>query len=112
MNKRKVGSQGESIALNYLKKKGYNLRLKNYRCPYGEIDLIMEIDNTIVFVEVKYRKSTKYGYPMEAVNGYKQQKIYKTALWFISSIDHQGSYRFDVVSILNEEITHVENAFS
>lgn len=111
MNKRSVGNIGEKMALAYLRKQGYELVKKNYRCPYGEIDIIARHQNTLVFIEVKYRRSTAYGYPMEAVNGYKQQKIYKTALWFISSEQIEGAFRFDVISILGDDINHIVNAF-
>ncbi|WP_105619578.1 YraN family protein [Vallitalea okinawensis] len=111
VNKKVKGDEGEKRALNYLLAKGYTIKVKNYRCPYGEIDLIAMDDNTFVFVEVKYRKSIRYGYPREAVNGYKRQKIYKTALWYISSYQLESNFRFDVIEILGDQIEHIVDAF-
>lgn len=111
VNKKIKGDEGEKRAFNYLIARGYQIIAKNYRCPYGEIDLIAKDQDTYVFVEVKYRKSIKYGYPREAVNGYKRQKIYKTALWYISSYQLDSSFRFDVIEILGDHIEHIADAF-
>ncbi len=85
---------------------------RNYRCKVGEIDIIARDDKTMCFVEVKFRNSLKSGFPAEAVGVRKQQRILRTAQWYMK--EHHlwgGSYRFDVVSVLNGDITHIKNAF-
>ncbi len=113
----KKGQAGEAIACRYLENKGYCLRDLNYKKASGEIDLILEKDQTIVFVEVKFRKNLDYGYPREAVTRAKQKRILKTALWYIKEkkCDAYG-FRFDVVEIYGDQtdhsINHFEHAFT
>ncbi len=113
-NMRKVGSDKEEIAAEYLENKGYFIIEKNYRVRQAEIDIIARDGGTIVFVEVKYRANSGSGHPLEAVNYNKQRQICKGALFYMNqkkiSLDNT-SIRFDVIGILGEEITHVENAF-
>lgn len=78
MDKILSGKDGEERACNYVKSKKYKILERNYRCPYGEIDIITKYSNTLVIIEVKYRKSVKFGKGYEAVNYTKQQKIIKT----------------------------------
>jgi putative endonuclease len=116
---RKEGGRGEQIALQYLVKKGYRLLVSNYTAKCGEIDLIVYDDKFIVFVEVKMRRGTDYGHPLEAVTASKQQKIRKTAEYFMSKNPRSTLQpRIDVVAIgapgggfERVEVTHVENAF-
>ncbi len=109
------GAFGEKVALDFLVKNGYNIILVNYRCMYGEIDIICQKDDVTAFVEVKYRTSLRFGNPREAVNLKKQQKIKTTAIHYITEQNISNtSFRFDVIEILNLgalEITHIENAF-
>ncbi len=113
----KKGQAGEAIACRYLENKGYRLRQANYKKPTGEIDLILEKDQTIVFVEVKFRKNLDYGYPREAVTRAKQKRILQTALWYIKEkkCDNYG-FRFDVLEIYDDQdkqiINHFEHAFT
>lgn len=112
-NKRGIGSQYESFAAQHLKKKGYEILQHNYRCCYGEVDLVARHRKYLVFVEVKYRKNSQTGMPVEAVNVKKQKVISKVAQQYMM---FHGYYedtpvRFDVVSILNNEIVIYENAF-
>ncbi len=96
------GRDGEDIALNYLRKQGYRIIERNYRCRYGEIDLIAKDGKTLVFVEVKSRRSTAFGAPEEAVGAAKQKKISNVALWYLQEKNISNhSARFDVVSILS-----------
>ena len=114
MNNREVGSKGESEVVEYLKRKGYLVLEKNFRTRYSEIDIIAKTGNTICFVEVKSRKSSKYGLPREAVNWKKQNQIIKGAMAYIKYKNFKTfNYRFDVVEVfLNEmKINHIENAF-
>ncbi|PLX67523.1 MAG: YraN family protein [Denitrovibrio sp.] len=104
------GNKGEKKATDFLKKKGYKLLDKNYRCKYGEIDIIMEIGDILVFIEVKARSSEKYGLGYESVTTSKQEKLLKTAQTYMSENGERAA-RFDVVSIDGDKITHIENAF-
>ena len=115
MNNRKTGELYEKSAASFLCEKQYRILEKNYRRKTGEIDLIaLDPDGrTIVFVEVKYRTSTHQGYPEEAVNMNKQQRIRRTATWYLKEKGMIGtvSCRFDVISVTNGEIRHILNAF-
>ena len=111
MDKILSGKDGEDKACNYLKSKKYKILEKNYRCLYGEIDIIAKYNNTLVIIEVKYRKSAKFGKGYEAVNYTKQQKIIKTLQYYINEKNVKMPVRFDVISIDDNEITHIENAF-
>ena len=112
---RKKGEHGEQIAKKYLENNGYFILGTNYRCPYGEIDIIAQCENCICFVEVKYRKSLKFGMPRESVTKTKQAKIKETAMHYI--LEHEitdTGFRFDVIEIIddiNVEITHIQNGF-
>lgn len=97
------GRRNEQLAAEFLKKQGYRILQKNYRCKTGEIDIIAKDKATIVFVEVKARSSQAFGLPQEAVGRHKQKKICLAALSFLSSNGlFEKSARFDVVSILWE----------
>lgn len=112
-NNRKLGTDKETLAAEYLEQKGYVILEKNYRCRAGEIDIIASKDGFIVFSEVKYRKSPEFGMPQEAV-GYKKQKtIAFVANYYLMDrkLSSQQAVRFDVIAILGNEITHIENAF-
>lgn len=112
MNKRKIGAEGETKAVNYLKRKGLNILIKNYNCKLGEIDIIAKDCDTIVFIEVKYRKDLKKGRPYESVDYFKQKKIIKSAMWY--SVEHNifdKPMRFDVLEIIGEEVSWIKNAF-
>ena len=79
MIRRKEGAYYENLVAEYLKTQGYEILEKNYRCRIGEIDLIAKEGETLVFVEVKYRRDDKMGNPKEAVDRKKQKKISMTA---------------------------------
>lgn len=113
-NTRKTGQKYEGIAQRYLKEQGYEILCKNYRCPYGEIDIIARQGEYLVFVEVKYRRSNGYGTFGEAVDRRKQRRISRAALSFygVNGYEEEVPCRFDVIGISGrEEITHIENAF-
>ncbi len=106
------GFKGEELALSFLKQKKYKILEKNYSNKCGEIDIIAEAQGVIVFVEVKWRQTLKFGRPIEAVDFRKQQKIRKVAeLYLLSKKNSYADCRFDVVEIVDEEVTHIENAF-
>jgi putative endonuclease len=111
-----TGKEGEKIAADFLKKSGYRIIDKNFRCPLGEIDIVAREKGAIVFVEVKTRKSSELGYPEEAVGVRKQKKMSQLAMWYLQKkkiIDI--SARFDVIAITmlssGNEIKLFKNAF-
>jgi len=114
--KQLLGKEGERIAERYLKKKGYKLIERNYRCAVGELDLIVLDRRVVVFVEVKTRSGHGYGSPLEAVEFRKQRKMIQAAQYFLSEKKlHQRDARFDVVGISwpgrEPVVEHIENAF-
>jgi len=118
MNRLQVGDLGEQAAADYLCKIGYQIRERKYRLKIGEIDIIAQIDDMVVFVEVKTRRTTTYGCPAEAVTYRKRQKIMNTALCYLKQIHQNNAVcRFDVIEVfLVEEnviqCNHIINAFS
>jgi putative endonuclease len=113
MNKREQGSHYETMAAEYLKNKGYEIILQNFFSKNGEIDIIAKDTDTLVFCEVKYRSNTRYGLPEEAVDYRKQDKIRKTAAYYLyrNNFPVETRVRFDVIAVLGEKITHIEDAF-
>jgi len=114
--KKSLGNWGEKIAAEYLIEKGYSILERNYRSLYGEIDLVVQIDGITVFVEVKTRSSTRFGYPEEAVTRTKMEHIYSSAQSYLQTHPEiSGDWRIDVIaiarnrSVLPEEILHFEN---
>jgi putative endonuclease len=112
-NKRKIGGVFEHIAANYLISEGALILERNYRCKFGEIDLIALDGAYLVFAEVKFRSTGRLGLPSEAVNYYKQKRIREIAEYYLYSHGYpsQTSCRFDVISILGEQIRWIKNAF-
>jgi len=112
-----LGKSGERIALRYLKNKKYKILAQNFRLFRGEIDIIALSLNTLVFVEVKTRKSTDFGLPEESVTLSKQKQIKKIAQGFLMRNNLQDAEcRFDVISIHLDQgqdyrIRHIQNAF-
>lgn len=113
MNKRTVGAETEARAANYLQEQGYVLVLQNYRCFCGEIDIVAEEDGILVFLEVKYRRTTEYGLPEQAVDSRKMSRIRKAALCFLTEhrLPPDTAIRFDVVAMDEREIRLYQNAF-
>ncbi len=109
---KKKGYLAEKMANDFLLKKGYNILFTNYQTRYGEIDIIAKKDTYICFIEVKYRRNISKGYPRESVNFKKQEKIKNTAILYIAENNLQNvDFRFDVIEILNNNVTHIKNAF-
>lgn len=113
---RELGEKGETIAVRYLKKRGYRILEKNYVCKMGEIDLIAREKGTLVFIEVKTRGSIRFGPPEMAVDKRKQEQLSRAALFFLKEkglVDEKA--RFDVVAIRlgpeGEEIELIQDAF-
>lgn len=115
INKKNKGTEAENQACRFLQDKGLNLITRNYYCRQGEIDLIMNDDETTVFIEVRYRKNNHYGDAKESVTSQKQNKIRSTALHFIQSHPRHDNVRFDVIAITGEgsrqQLEWIQNAF-
>jgi putative endonuclease len=110
--RREEGIQGEEQATKTLKDRGYRIIEKNYRSPFGELDIIAEEGGYIVFVEVKKRNTRSFGGSFEAVNALKKKRIIKTALFYMKThkcLDRK--VRFDVVGIDRENVKIVKHAF-
>lgn len=113
-NKRKIGSDYEKKAVEYLRQQGFSVLEQNFYSRSGEIDIIARDGRYLVFVEVKYRSSTFCGDPLEAVNAKKQKRICRTAFYFCVSHGYWDTTpcRFDVIAMLGEnEIVHIKDAF-
>jgi len=115
-NNREKGSHGEQLAEKFLVAGGYRIRARNFRSTTGEIDIIASKNNTVVFVEVKYRRNLSRGYPAESVTALKQRKIRKVAEYYIyTNKIGSADLRFDVIQIIDDGISpiieHIENAF-
>ena len=114
-----VGSWGERVAAAYLQKKRYKMVGANYRCRFGEIDLIVSNRKYLVFVEVKLRKSSAFAEAREFVNVHKQERLRLTAQMYLSQFPTKLQPRFDVIEIYapdgietsKPEIYHLEDAF-
>jgi putative endonuclease len=114
-----TGKFGEQLAKDFLIKHGYEIVTGHWQKRVGEIDVVaLEPDrNELVFVEVKTRTSTAFGYPEETVDKRKLEKIYKTAQWFLFTNQYpdEQAWRIDVISIILDktsqkaEITHFKN---
>ena len=114
-----AGAWGESTAAAYLKKKKFKVVATNYRCRYGEIDLIVSNRQYLVFVEVKLRKSNHFAQALEHVDLRKQNRLRTTAELFLSQYETDLQPRFDVIEIYAPDgpetvrpvINHLEDAF-
>lgn len=114
--KQEFGELGEQIAERWLKRQGWRVVQRRFRSGHRDIDLVVEREGTVAFVEVKARRGREFGDPVEAVNWAKRRELVRSAsVW----IDRHGrpsdSYRFDVVGVLVEgervRVRHVPNAF-
>jgi putative endonuclease len=116
MNKRAEGTRGEELAAAYLERIGYRIIERNYRFDRGEIDLIAQDGDELVFIEVKARRSGAFGLPQDAVTPQKEEQIKKVAEGYLfeHQIENQAC-RFDVVAIAYErggtDIELIRNAF-
>jgi putative endonuclease len=109
------GGEAESIALEYLKQQGLRLIARNYHCPNGEIDLIMEQSDMLVFVEVRFRKTSTFGSALESIDARKKSRIIRCAAHYLSTQKISKPARFDVVALSAEnrrlDIDWVPDAF-
>lgn len=112
-NKREIGSLQEERAVQYLQEQGYTILERNYWTTFSEIDIVAKEDNYLCFVEVKYRKDTRYGAPEGLLTREKMRRICKAGQYYLreNSKNADISIRYDVIFIIGEEITLIRNAF-
>jgi putative endonuclease len=112
-----LGKDSEQLAVDYLQKNGYTIIQRNYRIRGGEIDIIAKEKNTLVFIEVKSRTTTRYGHAIQSLTRQQQKRLSKTALTYLHQrkiVNHRA--RFDVVAIQKNQyagtdIQLIRNAF-
>ena len=111
-----LGEEGEKIAVNYLKSKGYLVHHTNWRMGHLEVDIVAEDGEELVFVEVKTRSSDDYGKPEEAVDEKKEKDLITAGGVYLESLSLEVAARFDIISIILKEekstLNHFEDAFS
>ena len=112
-----LGLKGEIAAAKYLRKKGWKILERNFQCRFGELDLIAQEKDCLVFCEVKTRSAGMIALPQESVTYAKQQKMIKTALYWLQSMELDLPMRFDVIAVTADDqgklaVEHLENAFS
>lgn len=96
----RLGASGERLAAGLLEERGYRVVARNWRCPYGELDVIAEDGPELVFVEVKTRRGTGMGSPEEAITPAKRRHLIAAAQTYLAERgEEQRPYRFDVVAI-------------
>lgn len=113
-NRKKKGMAGETAAAAFLEKRGIHILIRNYRCPFGEIDLIGKGQGYLIVTEVKTRKNHRQGRPCEAVNRRKQYKICRVFDYFRMRyhLDEYVPVRFDVIEVDQKlECRWIKNAF-
>lgn len=112
MNNKSLGSLGEDTAVQLMAAKGYTVIRRNYRCKFGEIDIIASRGNNLYFVEVKTRQGQAFGRPCEAVTQDKQRHIRKAAVFYLKEQKAAGyampRVHFQVIEIV---IDHIDDAF-
>ncbi len=117
MTSAEIGRAAEDAALEHLERGGLRLIERNFRTRTGEIDLIMSDGNTLAFVEVRYRRNTRFGKGLESVTAAKTQRIARTAAaWLQRTRQSDRNCRFDIVSISGKlgsfEVDWIRNAFN
>jgi putative endonuclease len=106
------GRRGERIACRFLLSNGLDILARRWRGRFGELDIIAFEKELLIFIEVKTRSSKQYGEPWEFVDWRKQQRLRLTAEQFIADHDlGRYSYRFDIVSVLGDQVSLFRNAF-
>ena len=113
------GRLGEQLTAEYLEEKGYEIVERNFKCRFGEIDVIAQNDRYLAFVEVKTRRMDGMYAPREAVTAAKRQRLIRTAAHYLISRSAEGQPRFDVVEVITDprdpmrvvEINHILGAY-
>lgn len=119
MNTRESGNWGEQLVADDLRRRGCTIRETQWRCRYGELDIIAEQDGTLLFVEVKLRRSAQFGAPREFVTERKQERLRAAALSYLAAHGLDVPCRFDVAEVFTDarhspahtRLHYIENAF-
>ncbi len=117
MDRTAIGKKGEALARKYFEEKGFSIVDRNFRCPYGEIDLILRKDKALRFAEINFRRTLEYGVPQESVLRHKQRRIRNTALLWLKQrrLPMDSEIHFDVLAISEKtgKLTYhyIEDAF-
>lgn len=107
-----VGERSEQRACDYLLQQGLRMVTKNFRCQYGELDIVMRDGNMLVIVEVRFRKSNKYGGALASITSKKQARIIATTQHYMLQNNCRDAVRFDVILLSNDAaINWIQNAF-
>ena len=108
---RRLGFWGENRAVKFLKRSGYKILERNFRCPFGEVDIIAENAEAVAFIEVKTRTSDCFGAPNQAVNAQRQARYKNCARFYFAHRQIDFTVRFDIIEVTKEGLNHIENAF-
>jgi putative endonuclease len=116
LHNQQLGFHGERVAERWLVRKGWRVIQRRFRDGHRDVDLIVEREGTVAFIEVKARSGAAFGSPVEAVDWRKRRELARSARMWISRHGHAGeNYRFDVIGVLVSgakiRVRHVENAF-
>lgn len=109
--RKRLGNSGEKLAEKFLKKNGYKILNKNFKCPFGEVDIVAAKDGTVAFIEVKARTTDAFGTPSEAVDFNRKSRYINCARFYFSGMQVNYNVRFDVIEVYKDKIEHLENAF-
>lgn len=111
----RLGRLGENIACRYLKKNHYQILARNYRAAAGEIDVVARKDGVFHFIEVKARTNESFGWPEEAVNDEKFEKIAAVAEQYLAEIEIEADWQIDILSLIIDRkkrtaaVSHLKN---
>lgn len=106
------GKKGEDMACDYLKGKGYKIIERNFLCNMGEIDIIAQKDNWLIFIEVKTRQNDRFGQGKELITNEKKRKIMNASIVYLKNHLKEGvSVRYDLIDIMGDNLEHLEAIF-
>ncbi len=111
MHNKILGAKGERAARRFLKRNGYKILEKNFKSPFGEVDVIAQKGEVIAFIEVKTRISDSFGSPSQAVTPERQKRYFNAARYYFAERQIDFVVRFDIIEVFRGEINHIENAF-
>ncbi|MDE6505124.1 MAG: YraN family protein [Clostridia bacterium] len=111
MHNKELGAKGEKKARRYLFLHGWKIIAKNYKTPFGEIDIIARKKDVLAFIEVKTRLSDIFGLPSEAVDERRKRRYIMGANYFLANKNADLTIRFDIIEIFRGQLNHIENAF-
>lgn len=111
MTTKRIGDKGEHQAAKFLTEKGYTILERNYRYKRAEVDIVAQLDNLLVFVEVKTRKNALFGYPEQFVDPKKVDLLQQAATAYQESTNWHDDIRFDIIAITDGVLEHFEDSF-